>query len=155
MGRFWQIGCLSLGLLIFPPLGLSADCQHTPAEFRCVEFLSNYDGDTATFNIPGVHNLLGEKISIRVLHIDAPEIRGSSDCEKAAAKLAKQHLHDWLTTAQRIDLTNIQRDKYFRILADVMVDGQSVGEKLSELGLAYPYEGGTKVAVDWCPIASA
>jgi endonuclease YncB( thermonuclease family) len=102
-----------------------------------------------------VHNLLGEKISIRILHIDAPEMKGGTECEKSAGNLAKQHLHGWLAAAKRIDLTNIQRDKYFRILADVMVDGQSVGEKLSELGLVYPYEGGTKLVVDWCPLAGS
>ena len=77
-----------LGILCF-----AAEPQAcTPKEksFPCVKFIKNYDGDTLTVNIPGVHPLLGKKIRIRVNGIDTPEIRGRSVCEKKKAKLAKR-----------------------------------------------------------------
>ena len=43
----------------------------------------------------------------------------------------------------------MQRGKYFRIVADVYTDGQSVGEGLVREGLAVVYGGGKKIK-DWC-----
>lgn len=126
------------------------ECQHDKSTFRCVKYLKNYDADTVTFNIPGVHPLLGEKISVRVNGIDAPEVRGKGPCEKDTARIARNLIEAELKRAKRIDLVNVDRDKYFRILADVMVDGANLSEKLLRNGLAYRYDGGTKKSVDWC-----
>ena len=41
------------------------------------------------------------------------------------------------------------RDKYFRINARVIADGQDLSEMLVVKGLAIPYDGGTKTK-DWC-----
>ncbi len=41
------------------------------------------------------------------------------------------------------------RDKYFRIDARVLADGQDLADLLISQGLAVPYDGGTKTA-DWC-----
>jgi endonuclease YncB( thermonuclease family) len=38
----------------------------------------------------------------------------------------------------------MKRRKYFRIVADVFVDGQDLGQELTQKGLAKPYEGGKK-----------
>ena len=40
-----------------------------------------------------------------------------------------------------IELKNPQRDKYFRVLAEVWIDGESLGEKLKSDGLAKEYDG--------------
>jgi len=104
-----------------------------------------YDGDTFHANINNVHPLIGDTVSIRVKGIDAPEIRGSRPCEKAKAKEAKAFVIDKLSNAKKIELTNIQRGKYFRILADVLIDGQNLAEMLITAGLAVPYDGGTKL----------
>ncbi|PIT99828.1 MAG: hypothetical protein COT74_08565 [Bdellovibrionales bacterium CG10_big_fil_rev_8_21_14_0_10_45_34] len=37
---------------------------------------------------------------------------------------------------------NVSREKYFRILADVFVDGNSLSAHLMKMGLAYSYDGG-------------
>ena len=52
--------------------------------------------------------------------------------------------------AKNIELHNIKRGKYFRIVADVIVDGKSVKDELIKSKLAYPYKGGTKKKIDWC-----
>lgn len=127
-------------------------CAHDEHAFRCVKYLKNYDGDTITFDIPGVHALLGDKISVRVAHLDTPEVKGKLPCEKAAARTAQRLIENLLKNARRIDLVNVARDKYFRILADVQADGVDLKDTLLKNNLAYAYEGGTKRKTDWCKI---
>ncbi len=129
-------------------------CTHDDHTFRCVKYIKNYDGDTLTFDVPNVHALLGRKINVRVAHLDTPEIRGKMPCEKEAARNAQRLIENLLKNAKRIDLQNIQRDKYFRILADVIVDGKSVKDLLVKNKLAYDYEGGTKKKVSWCHVSN-
>lgn len=127
------------------------NCEHTDSIFRCVQYVKNYDGDTITFNINGLHPIVGRNISIRVHGIDAPEIKGKAPCEKQRAMEAKELVENLLKNSKKVDLENIQRGKYFRLVADVYVDGISVGRKLLESGLAYPYDGGKKLKkISWC-----
>jgi micrococcal nuclease len=143
-----------LPLLLLLPFIASAqtpfDCAHDKKTFRCVKYIRNYDADTVTFDIPGVHALLGQNISVRVRHIDTAEIKGKLPCEKEAARAAKRLVENILKNANRIDLENVDRDKYFRILADVNADGKSIKDILLKNRLAYGYEGKTKARTDWC-----
>lgn len=126
------------------------NCQHDKVTFRCVKFIKNYDADTITVNIPNVHPLIGEKVSVRVLGIDSPEIKGKNKCEKDKARIAQRLVENLLKNAKNIELQNVQRDKYFRILADVVADGKSIKDLVIKNHLAYSYSGGTKLSVDWC-----
>ena len=112
-------------------------------------YLRNYDGDTITFNLPDLHPIVGEKIAIRVNGIDTPEIRGNCAKEKYDAKQAKQMVADILKEAETITLRNMKRGKYFRIAADVIVDGESLADILIEAGMAIKYNGGKKT-YEWC-----
>ncbi len=56
---------------------------------------------------------------------------------------------DILKDAERIDLKNMERGKYFRIAADVLVDGESLADILVESGMAVQYDGGKKTH-NWC-----
>ena len=125
-------------------------CGHTDTEFNCIEFLSNYDGDTIKVRIPNVHPLIGEKVSVRVAGVDTPELVSADPCERAVARVSRNFVRSMLQHASRIDLTDLRRDKYFRILADVVADGESVALALLAHGLAYPYDGGSKARIDWC-----
>jgi len=118
-------------------------------DYYDAEYIRNYDGDTVTFNLPDLHPLLGSKISIRINGIDTPEIRGKCQQEKELAKTAQGFVEGLLSTAESIDLINMQRGKYFRIVADVVADGKMVKEALIENGLAVAYHGGTKTK-NWC-----
>lgn len=126
------------------------NCQHTKNSFQCVKYVKNYDADTITFNIPNVHPLIGKKINIRVFGVDTPEIRTRNTCEKEKARNSKKLVENLLKNAKRIDLVNIERGKYFRIVADVKIDGKSLGHYLLKNGLAYAYDGGKKRQMDWC-----
>lgn len=130
----------------------ATDCTHYPKELNCVHYVRNYDGDTITFNIDGLHPLIGKKISIRVNGIDTAEIRTTDACEKLAAQRAKVEVEKILSKAKNIRLVNVERGKYFRIVADVYADNVSVGSLLLSKKLAYRYDGGTKLPRDWCGI---
>lgn len=125
-------------------------CAHDQASFRCVRYLKNYDADTITVDIPGLHPLLGKKMNIRVRGVDTPEIRTKNSCEKEKGRHAKKLVRNLLKKAKRVDLENIERGKYFRVVADVIIDGKNLTDYLVRNGLGYPYDGGTKKKVNWC-----
>lgn len=113
------------------------------------EVTSIYDGDTFRANIKGWPEILGYRIPIRVAQIDTPEMRGKCKAEIQLARKAKQEAVGFLRGGKKIVLTNMKRGKYFRIVADVMVDGKSLGTHLVSKGLAVAYDGGKK-SKDWC-----
>jgi micrococcal nuclease len=112
-------------------------------------YVSNYDGDTITFNLPNRHPIIGKKISIRLNGIDTPEIKGKCEKEKYDAEQAREMVRDILKDAEKITLKNMQRGKYFRIASDVIVDGESLGNMLIEAGMAIRYDGRKKTH-KWC-----
>lgn len=109
---------------------------------------SIYDGDTFRANIKDWPPVVGYRIPIRVNGIDTPEIRGKCQTEKTLARKAKQITVQILRAAKTIELRNIQRGKYFRLVADVYVDGKSLADELIRKNLAVPYGGGAKQG--WC-----
>jgi len=113
------------------------------------EVTSIYDGDTFRANIKGYPDLVGYRMGIRINGIDTPEMRGKCPKEKALAREAKQFTVAVLRNAKKIELKNMKRGKYFRIVADVYADGKNLGTMLIMNNLAVPYSGGHK-AKDWC-----
>ena len=99
--------------------------------------------------LSGLYPIIGEKISIRVNGIDTPEIRGKCEKEKYDAQQAQQMVADILKDADQIVLRNMERGKYFRIAADVIVDGENLADILIEAGMAVRYDGGKKTH-KWC-----
>ncbi len=108
------------------------------------EITSIYDGDTFRCNIEGYPPIIGERIGIRVKGIDTPEMRDKRPRVKAMARQAKQFAVAMLRNGRHIELRNIKRGKYFRIVADVYIDGKSLGKALLNARLAKPYDGGKK-----------
>lgn len=123
----------------------------TFGDFKNVEFVSNHDGDTLTFNIPDVHPLIGRKIAVRIRGIDTPELKGKCANEIQQAIIAKRVVGEALAEMRpgTLWLRNVDRGKYFRIVADVMISEHSLGEFLIKHGLAVVYDGGKKTH-DWC-----
>ena len=108
---------------------------------------SIYDGDTFRCTIKDYPPIIGERIGVRVYGIDTPELRDKCEEVKEKARAAKQFTVSMLRSAKKIELRNLRRDKYFRILAEVYVDGKSLAQELIKAGHAKPYDGGTKA--DW------
>ena len=111
------------------------------SNFSGVEYVRNYDGDTMTVNIPGAHPLFGNEIGIRVRGIDTLEIREKYPFEKQKVKETKTLIEGILNHANEITLHDIEREKYFRIVASVIVDGQNLSDLLLAKKLAVPYDG--------------
>ena len=118
-------------------------------DYQGAVYVRNYDGDTITFNLPKLHPIIGKKISIRVDGIDTPEIKGKCEKEKYEAQQTRDMVSDILKDAEQITLKNMKRGKYFRIVADVIVDGENLGNMLIEAGVAIKYSGKKKIH-QWC-----
>jgi len=110
--------------------------------------ISVYDGDTFRADIDSLPPIVGKNIPIRLNGVDTPEIQGKCQYEKDLALEARDFVRSKLANAKEIKLNKLQRGKYFRLVADVMVDGVSLGQELLENELAYKYSGGKKSS--WC-----
>lgn len=132
---FWSSLCLA--------------ANKTYGEINDAKYVNNYDGDTITVDLPGVHPLFGYNITVRINGIDTPERKGKCAKEKALAMKAKSIVSETLANAKDIKLVDVGRDKYFRINATVIADGVDIGALLLKSGLAVPYDGGTKTK-NWC-----
>ncbi len=118
--------------------------------FSNVRYISNYDGDTITFDIPGAPDIVGKNMAIRIRGIDTPELkRNKCQAEKKMALQAKNRVRSLLRKARVINLHNIKRGKYFRFIADVEFDGKDLGQLLLKEKLAIEYFGGRRDH-DWC-----
>lgn len=111
--------------------------------FNKVGLASVYDGDTFRVHLACTYGVFCKTIPIRVRGIDCPEIKGGSAETKALAKQAKAFTKNFLKSG-KILLRNCGRDKYFRLLCDVKVNGKNLDEELIRAGHAIPYDGGTK-----------
>jgi len=109
---------------------------------------SVYDGDTFRANLTSGHPIISNNIRIRLSGIDTPEIKGKCWREKQLAIKARDHLRKILESGDRIVLKNVKRGKYFRLIADVYVDGKDINKEMIQKKLAYAYLKGRKN--DWC-----
>ncbi len=125
---------------------LSAYDSTIVQNFNKVSLGSIYDGDTFRVHLACKYGVFCKTIPIRVRGVDCPEIKGSSAETKALAKQAKAFTKNFLKGG-KILLCNCGRDKYFRLLCDVKVNGKSLGEELLKAGHAIPYDGGTKTPI--------
>lgn len=102
------------------------------------------DGDTFVINISNIPDVFGSEIAVRIRGIDTPEKNDSRENIKKIALEAHRELEKLLLSAKNIELYDLGRDKYFRLLASVKADGVDVGQYLIRKGLAKKYNGGKK-----------
>lgn len=129
-------------VVLFLILGFPVSAQ--AAEVLVVELVRVVDGDTIIVNIDGWPPVVGHEIGIRVNGCDTPELRDKRPDIKAMAYRAKETVDAILRRAEVIELHNIGRGKYFRLVADVYADGVSLANILIASGLALPYDGGRR-----------
>ncbi len=115
-------------------------------DFEGAVYVSNPDGDTIIFDLPGPHPL---RLSIRINGIDTPEINGKCEKEKYDAQQAQQMVAGILRDAEQITLKNIEKGQYFELAADVYVDGNNLAGLLIVAGMAVKYDGERKTK-NWC-----
>lgn len=126
-----MLGCYLLGL------------SHSPNSNPQVRLVSVHDGDTITVDIVNWPPIIGHHIPIRVKGLDTPEMNDKSERVRILAVRAKDFLNTNIAKS-RLEIRNLERDKYFRISADVYADGVNVGQLLLKNGHAKPYDGGKK-----------
>ena len=146
MNSIGKIIVLLLSLLLCNALHSYAESY---GDYQGAIYLQNYDGDTIRFDLPRYPPIAGDDIRVRVNGIDTPEIKGKCEKEKYDAKQAQQMVEDILKDAEQITLKNMERGKYFRIAADVIVDGENLADQLIDAGVAVKYDGGKKTH-KWC-----
>ena len=136
--------------LISTLLSLSVNIQAAPEYGTAIvsKVISVYDGDTFRVDIDSLPPIVGKNMPIRLNGVDTPEIRGKCQYEKDLALKARDFVRNKLANAKEIKLTRLQRGKYFRVVADVYLDGVSLEQELLENQLAYKYTGGKKSS--WC-----
>ena len=134
-------------LLLATPTAINASSNYGSTFISGIT--SVYDGDTFRANIAEFPPIVGENIGIRINGIDTPEMKGKCSRESALAKFAQEHTEKTLLSAKVIELRNMKRGKYFRVVADVYVDGVNLGEQLVNQGFAVIYDGKSSRR-DWC-----
>ena len=135
-------------LMLYLTVTLSAQAAPQYGTVTVSKLISVYDGDTFRVDIASLPPIVGKNIAIRVNGVDTPEIRGKCQYEKNLALEARDFVRGKLANAKEIKLTNLQRGKYFRVVANVLVDGVSLEQELLDNELAYEYSGGKRLS--WC-----
>lgn len=139
---------LTLALLLSSRLAY-ADCIVQAEKPLTCSIVAVTDGDTIKLNIPSLPKEM--QFSVRVYGIDTPEKKARAKCNKEAAlaERASKFSLKLISHAQDITFSNIKRDKFGgRYLAEVDLDGVSLGRSLITAGLARPYHGEKKKS--WC-----
>ncbi|MBM3598041.1 MAG: nuclease [Alphaproteobacteria bacterium] len=138
----WRALAVLLALLSAP--AIAAETLPGPIPARLVRII---DGDTLLVR---AHIWLGHEVTtlVRLLGIDAPELRGRCAEESAAAERARAFVARVVGRSD-VTLTDLRFDKYGgRVLARVEVRGQDLARALLAEGLARPYRG--KMRAGWC-----
>ena len=89
MPRRWPVKklvFLILPFLLSPTISFAISY----GDYHGAIYVSNYGGDTITFNLPDLYPNIGDKISIWVIGIDTPEIKGKCEQEKYSAQQARE-----------------------------------------------------------------
>lgn len=134
-----------LSLLIFISLFNILESKTYKDSITDFEVVKVRDGDTFVINIKNVPDVFGDNIAVRIRGIDTPEKSDDREHIKKIALEAKAELERLLSSSKKIVLYDLERDKYFRLLAGVKADNIDVGEYLIKKGLAKKYNGGKKV----------
>lgn len=98
-----------------------------------------YDADTIWANLYLGFDVALAGQSVRILGIDAPEVRGP---EQERGIIARDALRARLPQGTQIDICTDgrERDNFGRILAHIFLDGEDLGQWLLEQGLVAPYK---------------
>ena len=128
----------------------SAYAKETYGDLTISQLVRVYDGDTFFVDVEGLHPIIGKEIPIRILGVDTPEIKHRAKCDKEheLGMQARAFVEERLQSADKVELVKISRGKYFRIVADVIYDGQSIASEIIQAGYGVVYH--PKKKKDWC-----
>lgn len=95
------------------------------------------DGDTVHADINLGFNVILRDVSLRLIGINAPEMKGGTRAEGQKSQLRLEELVMGKTVTLKTHKD--KREKYGRLLAEIWVDDVDVNKKLVAEGLAKPY----------------
>jgi micrococcal nuclease len=108
------------------------------------------DGDTIRADVwiyPGLY----QHTLIRIEGIDAPELRGRNECERALAKRSREHLAH-LIAGKTLQIDRVRPDKYGRMLGRVFAEEAGIlwiaAADMLDAHMARPYYGSARR--EWC-----
>lgn len=137
-------------LCLLPHTSAAGDVIDGPVAASLVDVV---DGDTLTLK---AHIWIAQTIEmkVRLLGIDAPELHGDCDSERARARQAKEYLSS-LVEGRALTMSDIRNDKYGgRVLAHVSAEGHGdLADAMLAQGLARSYDGGKRAR--WCDVAQS
>lgn len=129
-----------------PALAPGAAAYPSPAPDGGIRYAARIDrwvdGDTVSVTLrirarPDV--VLEDAETIRLAHVDTPEIRGATGMK------AKAFVSDLAPVGESVTVTIVGEDKYGRALASVVeAGGVDLSDALLSSGNAKPYEGGAR-----------
>ena len=96
------------------------------------------DGDTIIVNIHEWPKEIGEDMRVRLANIDAPEMKG--ECIDKASE-SKRFLG--FIQGKEVMLKNVNKGKYFRLVAEVWYGGVDMGELMVDMGYVVRYGEGS------------
>ncbi len=114
------------------------------APIYCGKVIKVYDGDTITIAslLPNTTEPI-YRFSVRLNGIDTPEIRGKTIAEKELAIYVRDALYEKIY-GKMVELRNVEKEKYGRVLAEIYLDGENINQWLVEQNFAVAYDGGKK-----------
>lgn len=137
---------IGLGVCLwgFPTPLLAGDVH-----FHNVKFHRCYHAHSCFVTIPGVPDIFGDILLIRLEGIETPEILGKCEEEKKLAKEARNYVNTILENAREIDLFNLERGEHFNLIAKIMVNGKNISELMIKKKFAVP-SSEKNPKPDWC-----
>ena len=106
--------------LFFPIASFTKEYQN----FYNVKYIDNYDGDTITVELKVFKKGKTEfmvRDDVRLKNINAEEIKNRNIEKKKIAVKQKEELRNRLRNAKQIDLLNCEREKYGRMLCELVI----------------------------------
>jgi endonuclease YncB( thermonuclease family) len=149
-----RLACLFLLVGLVP--ALAAEDEAPPREIPgpvTARVIKVRDGDTVEVEAY-IWPMQSVTVAVRLRNVDAPELKGQCEAERASAIQARERLAA-LVGAGPVELRRISGDKYFgRVLADLASPTEpDIAKRLLREGLVDAYDGGRRR--NWCAAIGA
>lgn len=137
--------------IAFPSLAVTSTLPplNDQPDFKQVIFYECLSGDTCIFTIPGLPDVFGKRIRVRLAGIHAPDLDGACGFEREAAAYSREVLNLFLKGKIDIQLYNVERGERFELIARIKSGDVDLSRYMIEAELAVPY--GTDPSKSWCP----
>lgn len=103
------------------------------------EIVNIVDGDTIDVDIDLGFNTWVRDVRLRLNRINAYEtrlVKGTTEEMKQLGIAGKNYIEQTVANAKEIVVTTLGQGKYGRWIAEIVIDGQNISDKLVELGYA-------------------